>query len=155
AGGCTARNRQDIRTQRDRHSPRRAVERWPCRSRRCSNDRQGVRRYGRYGARGRGRHDRYVDRRVRDRGGAGRHVSLTICELAYLRAEPPDLSETSPATTVWRDGNQPVAYGTTRGDWHWLRVTGAGAYRFPVRASDGVVACGVVPEAGARPEVVV
>lgn len=84
-----------------------------------------------------------------------RSVSITIPELAYIPGEPPDLSETSPATTVWRDGDQPVAYGTTRGDWHWLKVRGAGSYRFPVRSGDGVIACGVVPEAGARPEAII
>ena len=82
-------------------------------------------------------------------------MSLTISALAHISAEPPGMSETSPATTVWRDGDQPVAYGTTRGDWHWLRVIGAGSYRFPVRFTEGVIACGVVAEAGARPEVIV
>jgi len=83
-------------------------------------------------------------------------VNLTIAELRTAEVEPPLLDETSPDTTVWRDGNeQAVAFSATRGEWHWFRVTGAGSFRFPARLSGARIECEVVPEAPARRDVVV
>lgn len=82
-------------------------------------------------------------------------MSITIAELAFPNVEQPALDETTPGVTVWRDRGEAVAFGVTRGDWHWLKVMGAGAYRFPVALRDMTIECGVVPERGAASEVVI
>lgn len=83
-------------------------------------------------------------------------MSIDFPEPVHLDVEPPLLDATSPDTVVWDDGvNGPVAFGATRGDWHWFRVSGAGSYRFPVVMAGSAIECGVVPEGGASREVVI
>lgn len=83
-------------------------------------------------------------------------MSVTILDLNFVAFEPPTLEPDTPGTTVWNDGDKgPVAYGATRDGWHWLRLAGAGTYRFPIEPSGSTVAADVVPEAGARRELVV
>jgi hypothetical protein len=82
-------------------------------------------------------------------------VSITFDELDLLTVVPPHLDESTPGTTVWRDdAHRAIAFGTTLGLWHWVRVAGAGTYRFPVVFRDLTVEAGVVPEHGARPAIV-
>lgn len=83
-------------------------------------------------------------------------MSVSIVDLNFLDIEPPALDTTSPDTTVWSDGAQgPVAFGATRGEWHWLRLVGAGSYRFPVRPSGITIAAEVVPEADAPRDLII
>lgn len=74
-------------------------------------------------------------------------MDVDIVDLEYLDVEPPTLDAGTPDVTIWSDGaDGPVAFGATRGDWHWLRFVGVGTYRFPVRPSGLTIAAGVVPE---------
>lgn len=83
-------------------------------------------------------------------------MTITILEPDFLDLVPPVLDAESPATVVWHDGdNGAVAFGATRGEWHWFRVAGAGSYRFPTLMTGLTVACGVVPEGGASRAVVI
>lgn len=83
-------------------------------------------------------------------------MSVTILDLNFLDIEPPPLDPGTPGTTVWNDGDKgPVAYGATRDGWHWLRLAGAGTYRFPIEPLGSTVAADVVPETGVRREQVV
>lgn len=72
---------------------------------------------------------------------------MRIEPLNFIALEPPALRRGDADTTVWtdRDGVD-VAFGATRGDWHWLRVAGAGSYRFPVGGSAQSIVVDAVPE---------
>src|SRR5690606_5435601 len=48
------------------------------------------------------------------------------------------------------EGGNDVAYGATLGEWHWLRVVGAGSYRFPVGGTEESLRVEVVPETDSR-----
>lgn len=69
-----------------------------------------------------------------------------IAELDLLDLDAPYLDETTPETTVWRDQGRPVAFGATRGAWHWLRVAGVGSYRFPLELQSLTIESGFVSE---------
>lgn len=83
-------------------------------------------------------------------------MSVHISDLEFIDVEQPVLDATTPDVTVWSDGaSGPVAYGATRGDWHWLRFMGVGTYRFPARPSGLTIAAGVVPEPGVGRDTIV
>ena len=72
---------------------------------------------------------------------------MLIEPLNFIALEPPALRRGDPDTTVWTDNlGTDVAYGATRGGWHWLRVAGAGSYRFPANGSGRNIVVDVVPE---------
>lgn len=74
---------------------------------------------------------------------------MQIDELQFVADEPPKLSRDDVGTTVWSDeAGEDVAFGATLGGWHWLRIIGAGSYRFPVDP-DGHASLrvAVIPEA--------
>jgi len=81
---------------------------------------------------------------------------IRILDLNFIDIEPPVLEPGSPGATVWNDGaNGPVAFGATRDEWHWLRLVGAGTFRFPVTSPASTISADVIPEPGVRRELVV
>lgn len=72
---------------------------------------------------------------------------MEIFPVQFIETSPPRLDAGNPAATAWQDarGND-VAFATTCGAWHWLRVVGAGSFRFPVTSQARSVRAEVVPE---------
>lgn len=63
------------------------------------------------------------------------HVVIAPLKVAEL--DPPELNAATPGVTVWRDAaGEDVIFGLTTADWHWVHVSGAGSYRFPLSSSD-------------------
>lgn len=81
---------------------------------------------------------------------------MEIAPLRFAELDPPDLGATTPGVTVWRDAaGHDVVFGLTTADWHWVRVDGAGSYRFALSSPDLVVSADGMPAPGAPPELLI
>ncbi|HZJ10714.1 MAG TPA: hypothetical protein VFD39_13525, partial [Trueperaceae bacterium] len=82
--------------------------------------------------------------------------AVDIAPLRFIAVEPPTLRAGDSSTNVWQDGERrDVAFSASHGEWHWLRIIGAGSYRFPISSSDESVSAEVVPERGADERVII
>lgn len=81
---------------------------------------------------------------------------MEIAPLAFATLDPPELNAATPGVTVWRDAaGEDVVFGLTTADWHWVRVSGAGSYRFALSNSGRTIAADGMAAAGASAETLV
>ena len=75
---------------------------------------------------------------------------MEIHPLQFIDEQPPQLDADSLDVTAWQDAaGEDVVFCATFGPWHWLRVVGAGSYRFPVSTTGLAIKGQVVADAGA------
>lgn len=81
---------------------------------------------------------------------------MQIAPLRIVELNPPEMDAATPGITVWRDvAGQDVVYGLTTEEWNWVRVTGAGCFRFPLSSPELLISAEGAAESGATAATIV